>query len=65
MDVPSVSALADRMAEEAGVLIQPGNTLSASDQEFRMGFGRAGFGTALEKFEAYLRETKSSRLIAS
>lgn len=56
MDVPSTAEFAERMATEAGVLIQPGITLGASDQEFRMGFGREGFGAALEKFEAYLRK---------
>jgi len=55
MNVPSVSAFAARLAEEAGVLILPAVSLGADDQHMRMGFGRAAFGKALEKFEAYLQ----------
>lgn len=55
MHVPSVDAYAEKMAREAGVLIQPATTLGWDDQHFRMGLGRAGFGVALEKFEEYLR----------
>ena len=55
MKIPSVTEFATEMAEEAGVLIQPAVTLGASDQYFRMGFGRAGFAEALEKFEEYLQ----------
>ncbi len=55
MHVPSVSALAETLAEEAGVLIHPAVTLGGTDQQVRFGFGRAGFGEALEKFEDYLR----------
>ena len=54
MDVPSVTAFATQLAERAGVLILPGVTLGADDQHMRMGFGRAAFGEALERFEAYL-----------
>jgi aspartate/methionine/tyrosine aminotransferase len=57
MNVASVSALAARLAEEAGVLILPGVNLGSDDRHMRMGFGRAGFGEALEVFEAYLRES--------
>ncbi len=55
MKVESVSQFAAEMAEKAGVLIQPAITLGASDKYLRMGFGRAAFGQALEKFEAYLK----------
>ena len=55
MKVESVSAFAAVLAEQAGVLIQPAITLGASDQFLRMGFGRAAFGQALEKFEEYLK----------
>lgn len=54
MKVPSVEAFAKKMADEAGVLIHPATTLGYDDQHMRMGFGRAGFPTALEKFENYL-----------
>ena len=54
MNVPSVNAFAERLAEEAGVLIHPAVTLGSDDQHARFGFGRSGFGEALEKFEAYL-----------
>lgn len=54
MNVPSVTQFASRMAEEAGVLIQPANMLGTTDQYFRMGFGRVGFVEALDKFEQYL-----------
>jgi aspartate/methionine/tyrosine aminotransferase len=55
MNVPSVTELAVRLAEEAGVLIHPAVTLGSDDQHMRVGLGRAGFGIALEKFEAYLQ----------
>jgi len=55
MHVPSVMAYATRLAEEAGVLILPAVTLGADDHHLRMGFGRAAFGEALEKFEEYLK----------
>jgi hypothetical protein len=54
MNVPSVTAFSTQMAEEAGVLIHPATTLGYDDQHMRMGFGRAAFGIALEKFEEYL-----------
>lgn len=55
MNVPSVTTLAARLAAEAGVLIHPATTLGSDDQHMRFGLGRAGFGVALEKFEAFLR----------
>ena len=55
MKVPSVTDFGAKMAEEAGVLIHPAVTLGGDDQHMRMGFGRAGFGEALAKFEAYLQ----------
>jgi aspartate/methionine/tyrosine aminotransferase len=54
MHVPSVTAYAAQLAEEAGVLIHPATTLGFDDHHMRMGFGRRGFGEALERFEAYL-----------
>jgi len=54
--VPSVTALAEKLAAEAGVLILPAVTLGGNDGQMRMGFGRAGFGEALTHLERYLRE---------
>jgi len=54
MHVPSVEAFAEKMAREAGVLIQPATTLGWDDQHFRLGLGRSAFGVALQKFEEYL-----------
>ena len=55
MHVPSVTSFAEKMAEEAGVLIHPATTLGSDDQHMRMGFGRAAFPEALAKFEQYLQ----------
>ena len=55
MNVPSVTALSAQLAAEAGVLIHPATTLGSDDQHMRIGLGRAGFGAALQKFEAYLK----------
>jgi aspartate/methionine/tyrosine aminotransferase len=60
MNVPSVQEFATQLAEQAGVLIHPAVTLGADDQHMRMGFGRAGFGEALEKFENYLISRQES-----
>lgn len=59
MNVPSVEEFGARMAKEAGVLIHPAVTLGGDDQHMRMGFGRAGFGEALAKFEMYLQAVNS------
>ena len=56
MHVPSVETYAEKMAREAGVLIQPATTLGWDDQHFRMGFGRSAFGVALQRFEEYLKK---------
>ena len=58
MHVPSVTDFAIQLIEQAGVLILPAATLGSDDQHMRMGFGRAGFGEALEKFEYYLKNEK-------
>ena len=54
MNVPSVLAFSHKLAKEAGVLILPAAAMGGDDQHMRMGFGRAAFGAALERFEAYL-----------
>jgi aspartate/methionine/tyrosine aminotransferase len=56
MNVDSVTRFAGELAEKAGVLIQPAITLGSTDQYLRMGFGRAAFPEALERFEAYLNQ---------
>jgi len=53
-NVPSVTAVAEKLAAEAGVLIHPATTLGYDDQHMRMGFGRSAFGEALVKFEEWL-----------
>ncbi len=53
--VPSVTALSQRLAAEAGVLIQPATMLGGTDQQMRMGFGREAFPDALQQFERYLQ----------
>ena len=55
MNVPSITVFAAQLAKNAGILILPATTLGSDDQHLRMGFGRAAFGEALEKFEAYLK----------
>ncbi len=56
MHVPSVEVFAEKMARDAGVLIQPATTLGWDDQHFRLGLGRAAFGVSLQKFEEYLQK---------
>jgi aspartate/methionine/tyrosine aminotransferase len=60
MHVPSVEAFAEKMAHEAGVLIQPATTLGWDDKHFRLGLGRSTFGVALEKFEEYLTSRRGA-----
>ena len=55
--VPSVMAVSEQLANEAGVLIHPGTTLGSDDQHMRIGLGRKGFGKALEKFEEWLKSS--------
>ena len=57
MRVPSVEFFAEKMAREAGVLILPATALGWDDHHFRLGLGRAGFETALQKFEEYFSRT--------
>ena len=54
--VNSVSQITERLAAEAGVLIQSGKTLGSDDQHMRIGFGRAAFSTALGKFDDWLTD---------
>lgn len=54
VNVPSITALSEQTAQEAGVLLHPATTLGGDDQHMRVGLGRQAFGEALAKFEAYL-----------
>ena len=54
MDIPSITEYAEKLADEAGVLILPAVTLGYDDHHMRMGFGRRAFGEALAQFETYL-----------
>lgn len=54
VDVPSVSALSQRLAREEGVLIQSAAMLGGSDRQMRIGLGREGFPAALQRFEDWL-----------
>jgi len=53
-DVPSVSALAEQLAREEGLLIQSAVMLGGDDRHMRMGFGRDAFEAALVRFEDWL-----------
>jgi aspartate/methionine/tyrosine aminotransferase len=53
-DVPSVTALSERLAREEGLLIQSGAMLGSDDKHMRIGLGREGFAEALERFEDWL-----------
>jgi aspartate/methionine/tyrosine aminotransferase len=53
-DVPSVSAVSEKLAKEEGILIQSAGMLGGDDQHMRIGLGRDGFAAALGKFEDWL-----------
>lgn len=50
----SASALCERVAAEAGVMLLPASVYEAGDEHLRMGFGRLRFGEALGRLEEYL-----------
>ena len=52
--VASASDYCHALARDAGVLLLPGPYLGAGDDSVRFGFGRLGFGAALEQYESYL-----------
>ena len=54
--VNSVNQITERLATEAGVLIQSGQTLGSDDQHMRVGFGRSAFATAIGKFDNWLMD---------
>jgi aspartate/methionine/tyrosine aminotransferase len=47
-------ALAERALDRAGVLLAPGKQFDYAPEFFRIGFGRANFPEALERFESVL-----------
>ncbi len=53
--VPSVTAYADQLVREAGVLILPTTSLDYGDGAMRVGLGRKAFGAALAELEQYLK----------
>lgn len=53
-DVPSVEALATRLAAQEGILIHPARILGSDDHHMRIGLGRDGFAEALQQFENWL-----------
>ena len=59
-NVPSVSAVAEVLAEQEGVLIQPAGMLGGDDQHMRFGFGRDSFGVALARFEDWLKRESTA-----
>ncbi|MEO1233640.1 MAG: pyridoxal phosphate-dependent aminotransferase [Myxococcota bacterium] len=61
MNVPSVQSYARELVRTTGVLILPAASLGAGERAFRMGFGRAAFGEALERFEEELHRTFARR----
>jgi aspartate/methionine/tyrosine aminotransferase len=54
--VPSVEAVATRLAEEEGILIHPARILGFDDHHMRIGLGKDGFGEALVQFERWLNK---------
>ena len=59
-DVPSVGALAERLATEEGILIQSAAMLGSDDRHMRIGLGRDGFAEALQRFEDWLRRNPAA-----
>ena len=60
-DVPSVSALAERLVREEGLLIQSAAMLGFDDRHMRIGLGREGFDMALDRFEHWLQRSPLGR----
>lgn len=58
--VASATDYCHALARDAGVLLLPGPYLGAADDSVRFGFGRLGFGAALEHYEAYLDNDRSA-----
>ena len=58
-DVPSVDALAARLARKEGILIQSARMLGGDDRHMRIGLGRADFPKALARFEDWLERAEA------
>jgi aspartate/methionine/tyrosine aminotransferase len=56
-DVPSVAELSRKLAKEEGLLIQSAAMLGGDDQHMRIGLGREGFDSALDRFERWLQRS--------
>jgi aspartate/methionine/tyrosine aminotransferase len=59
-NVPSVTELSLRLAQEEGLLIQSAAMLGGDDRHMRIGLGRDGFEQALGVFEDWLRRNPSA-----
>lgn len=55
-DVP-VTAFAENLLEQEGVLLAPGSVFGHPGNHFRIGFGRDGFAGGLERLEAVMLRT--------
>jgi len=53
--VPSVAAVAEVLASQEGILIQPAGMIGGDDHHMRIGLGRAAFGDVLSRFEKWLK----------
>lgn len=56
-NVPSVSSISERLAQEEGILIQSACMLGSDDQHMRIGLGRDTFAEALGQFENWLQRS--------
>lgn len=56
-DVPSVTAVAELLSEQEGILILPASVIGGDDHHMRIGLGRAAFGEALARFEIWLNRS--------
>ncbi|MEM9776428.1 MAG: pyridoxal phosphate-dependent aminotransferase, partial [Chloroflexota bacterium] len=57
-NVESVTAVSEKLAQEAGILIHPGTTLGSDDQHMRIGLGRVAFAESLSRFEDWLKQSQ-------
>ena len=55
LDMP-IGKFCDLLVAEQGVLLLPSDVYGFRGQYFRMGYGRKGFKTSLERFEEYLTD---------
>lgn len=55
-----VDAFCADLVEKAGVLLLPGTLYGSEYNAFRIGFGRSNLPDSLEKFEGYLKDSRSN-----